>query len=92
VKPLGPAVLLTARPRARLFHLVFGSHIGRALGASAMMSKASSHDTGVNFEGPQLFVDAVEQTKAASRSEQVAATVAGNDDGREVTFGAEARA
>jgi hypothetical protein len=57
-----------------------------------MMSKASSHDTGVNFEGPQLFVDAVEQTKAASRSEQVAATVAGNDDGREVTFGAEARA
>jgi hypothetical protein len=35
VKPLGPAVLLTARPRARLFHLVFGSHIGRALGADS---------------------------------------------------------
>ena len=35
MKPLGPAVLLTARPRARLFHLVFGSHIGRALGADS---------------------------------------------------------
>jgi hypothetical protein len=35
VKPLGPVVLLTARPRARLFHLVFGSHIGRALGADS---------------------------------------------------------
>jgi hypothetical protein len=35
VKPLGPAVLLAARPRARLFHLVFGSHIGRALGADS---------------------------------------------------------
>jgi len=35
VKPLGPAVLLTARPRARLFHLVFGSHIGRALSADS---------------------------------------------------------
>jgi hypothetical protein len=35
VKPLGPAVLLTARPRARLFHLVFGSHTGRALGADS---------------------------------------------------------
>ena len=35
MKPLGPVVLLTARPRARLFHLVFGSHIGRALGADS---------------------------------------------------------
>ena len=35
MKPLGPAVLLTARPRARLFHLIFGSHIGRALGADS---------------------------------------------------------
>ena len=35
MEPLGPAVLLMARPRARLFHLVFGSHIGRALGADS---------------------------------------------------------
>ena len=35
MKPLGPTVLLTARPRARLFHLVFGSHIGRALSADS---------------------------------------------------------
>jgi len=30
VKPLGAAIQLMARSRVRLFHLVFGSHIGRA--------------------------------------------------------------
>ena len=49
MKPLGPAVLLTARPRARLFHLVFGSHIGRAVGADSGEKRepASDIDTAV---------------------------------------------
>ena len=46
---LGPAVYLTARPSVRLFHLVFESHDGRALGAESEEKRepVSDIDTGV---------------------------------------------
>src|SRR4029453_16495617 len=46
---LDPAVTLTARPPERLFHLVFESHDGRALGAESEEKRepVSDIDTGV---------------------------------------------
>jgi hypothetical protein len=77
VKPLGPAVLLTARPRARLFHLVFGSHIGRALGADSGEKSGLASD---------IDTATVESLNALDPKRPIREAVSFNDPGRVKTL------
>jgi hypothetical protein len=57
VCPLEPAVTLTARSPERLFHLVFESHDGRALGAESEEKREPVSDIDTEVVGSLKVLD-----------------------------------